>query len=242
MTGGSSTQLARRIDRIDPAALEAALEERGFAHAGLLLDARQCQQLASWFDDDSRYRTTIDLGARRYGDHGSYRYFAYPLPPLVASLRERLYPPLARVANRWQERFGRDARYPDTLAAFLERCHAAGQLRPTPLLLRYGAGGYNCLHQDRYGDVAFPLQVVVLLSTPGGDFEGGEFLLTEQRPRAQSRGTAVALARGHALVFPNAERPIEGLRGTFRAVSRHGVSEVRSGSRTTLGLIFHDAS
>lgn len=177
---------------------------------------------------------------RRFG-RGRYRYFAYPLPPVVEALRESLYPPLAAIANRWQERLGREERFEPTLAGFLARCHAAGQTRPTPLLLRYAAGDYNRLHQDVYGALAFPLQVAIVLSREGSEYTGGEFLLSEQRPRMQTRGAAIRLGIGEAVVFGNAARPVAGQRGWSRAELRHGVSELRSGERTTLGLIFHDA-
>jgi uncharacterized protein len=176
-----------------------------------------------------------------YG-RGVYRYFGYPLPPLVAELRERVYAQLAPVANAWAEALGEAARYPATLAEFLARCHAAGQARPTPLLLRYRAGDHNALHQDRYGEVAFPLQATVLLDRPGPDFAGGEFVLVEQRPRKQSLAHVVPLQAGDAVVFPNATRPVRGTRGVFRTTFRHGVAEVRRGERIALGLIFHDAT
>jgi hypothetical protein len=177
---------------------------------------------------------------RRFG-RGRYRYFAYPLPAVVQALREALYPPLAALANRWGERLGRAERYEPTLAGFLARCHAAGQTRPTPLLLHYETGDYNRLHQDVYGPLAFPLQVAVVLSREGSEYTGGEFLLAEQRPRMQTRGAAIRLGQGEAVVFPNAVRPVAGPRGFTRAEMRHGVSELRSGARTTLGIIFHDA-
>jgi len=180
------------------------------------------------------------MDQHRYGA-GEYRYFSRPLPPLVEALRETLYPPLARIANAWQARFGSELRFPRTHRAFLRDCRAAGQERPTPLLLRYGEGGFNNLHQDLYGTVYFPLQLAILLSAPGRDFHGGEFLLLEQRPRQQSRGEAVALAQGEAIVFPTRERPVEGARGAYRAQLRHGVSRLHRGQRTTLGIIFHDA-
>jgi hypothetical protein len=173
---------------------------------------------------------------------GEYRYYAYPLPEDLARLRSALYPPLARIANRWQAVLGLNERYPAEHAAYLARCHAAGQTRPTPLLLQYGAGDYNCLHQDLYGEHVFPLQVAVLLSCPGEDFSGGEFVLTEQRPRMQSRAEVVPLAQGDAVVFPVHTRPVNGTRGIYRVNMRHGVSRVRSGHRHTLGIIFHDAA
>lgn len=177
---------------------------------------------------------------KRFG-RGRYRYFAYPLPPLVAKLREAFYPPLAAIANRWQERLGKDERFEPMLDAFLARCHAAGQTRPTPLLLRYRPGDYNRMHQDLYGRIAFPLQVAIALSREGSDYAGGEFLIAEQRPRMQTRVSAIRLGLGEAIVFPNAVRPVRGPRGEARAAMRHGVSELRSGERFTLGLIFHDA-
>jgi hypothetical protein len=180
------------------------------------------------------------MSRHRFGE-GQYAYFSNPLPRLVRSLRAGLYPPLARIANGWAAALGREQRQPSTLKEFLEHCHQQGQRQPTPLLLRYEAGGYNRLHQDLYGDVAFPLQVAVLLSRPGRDFDGGEFLLLEQRPRMQSRGEAIALRRGEAVVFPNHERPVLGTRGYSRAQVRHGVSTVHAGERLTLGVIFHDA-
>jgi len=179
--------------------------------------------------------------ARHGFGRGEYQYFAYPLPDVVASLRRALYPPLASIANRWNEALGIDVRYPDEHAAFLERCHGAGQTRPTPLLLQYGEGDYNCLHQDLYGEHVFPLQVAFLLSVPGHDFTGGEFVLTEQRPRMQSRAEVVPLSQGDGVIFPVHHRPVQGTRGMYRVNLRHGVSRVRSGQRHTVGIIFHDA-
>ena len=216
------------------------LETAGWARTGPVLSARQCADLAQLYADDARFRSRIDMARYRFG-LGEYKYFASPLPPLVQQLREACYPPLAAIANRWQEALGQPDRYPPTLAEFLERCHHAGQTKPTPLLLRYESGGYNCLHQDLYGDLAFPLQMTCLLSRPGVDFTGGEFLLVEQRPRAQSRGEAIALEQGEIIVFTTRHRPAPGARGQYRVVMRHGVSTVRSGVRLTLGVIFHDA-
>ena len=216
------------------------LDRWGFARIPRLLGARDCAQLAALYARDAAFRKTISMDAHRYGS-GEYRYFAYPLPARVQRLREALYPPLARIANAWQERLGDPARFEPTLAAFVRRCHAEGQERPTPLLLHYESGGFNNLHQDLYGAIAFPLQVTILLSRPGVDFDGGEFLLVEQRPRQQSRGSAVALAQGEAIVFATRERPVDGARGVYRAVLRHGVSPLRTGERTALGIIFHDA-
>jgi hypothetical protein len=241
-TTPATRAVSRRIAGVDWPAAEASLAERGFASTGPLLAARDCTRLAGAFSDDRLFRATVDLARHRFGAAGSYRYFDRPLPPIVETLRRELYPPLATIANHWQEALGREERYPDHLAGFLERCARSGQSRPTPLLLRYETGGYNCLHQDRYGAVAFPLQVVILLDRPRVDFEGGEFLLVEQRPRMQSRGSAVPLERGCGLVFPNTERPAQGTRGVYRVQTRHGVSEVTSGIRATLGIIFHDAT
>jgi hypothetical protein len=226
--------------RVDWQRVEAELDARGYAQAGRLLGARECAGLRRLFADDERFRSTIEMEPRRFG-RGTYRYFAYPLPPLVAELRAALYPPLAAIANRWQERLGRAERFEPELAEFLARCRAAGQARPTPLLLRYEPGDYNRLHQDLYGQLAFPLQVAVVLSREGADYEGGEFLVAEQRPRMQTRVSAVRLGLGEAIVFPNAVRPVSGPRGDARAQMRHGVSELRAGERLTLGLIFHDA-
>jgi hypothetical protein len=217
------------------------LDTRGHAVLPGLLAADDCHALIATYADTARFRSFIDLAQHRFGDHGSYRYFARPLPKRVESLRVHLYPRLARIANRWAETLGQRERYPRGLAPFLKRCHEHGQERPTPLLLHYETDGYNCLHQDLYGAIAFPLQVAVPLLQVGEDFEGGEFLLTEQRPRMQSRGEAIRLDRGDALVFPNRARPAVGVRGPYAVQVRHGVSRVRSGERYALGIIFHDA-
>lgn len=215
------------------------LSDRGYAIFDLL-DSESCARVAAMYGDAGLFRKRIVMEQRAYG-RGEYQYFGYPLPPMIAKLREALYPPLAMVANEWQRLLGQDDPYPASLAAYLDQCHAAGQTRPTPLLLRYETGGFNCLHQDIYGAMAFPLQIVVLLSRPGEDFTGGEFLLVEQRPRAQSRAEIVPLRQGQAAVFPVRERPAMGAKRPYRAAMRHGVSRVHSGSRQTLGLIFHDA-
>ena len=233
--------LTRRLAGVDAAALGTAIDAAGFAVVPGLLGARECAALARLFDDDARFRQTIDMARLRFGE-GRYRYFATPLPPLVATLRAGLYPPLAAVANRWAAALGERTRFPPTLRAFLRTCAAHGQRRPTPLLLRYEAGGFNNLHRDLYGDVVFPLQVTLMLGRPDADFRGGEFLLVEQRPRMQSRGHAIVLDRGDAVVFPCRERPAAGTRGTYRVAVRHGVATVQAGTRTTLGLIFHDAT
>jgi uncharacterized protein len=200
----------------------------------------ECQSLAATYGDDERFRSRIVMARHCFG-RGEYKYFAHPLPDLVAGLRTTLYPGLASVANRWNEAMGIDVRYPDVHAKFLERCHRAGQTKPTPLLLQYGEGDYNCLHQDLYGEHVFPLQVTLLLSAPRKDFSGGEFVLTEQRPRMQSRAEVVPLRQGEGVIFPVHHRPVRGTRGVYRVNMRHGVSRVRSGHRHTLGIIFHDA-
>jgi hypothetical protein len=225
---------------LDTMALAADLDAQGWAATGPLLSDAEAAELAGAFDDDARYRSRIEMGRYRFGE-GDYAYFAYPLPAAVQRLRERLYAALAPIANDWATRAGEERQWPDTLDEFLARCHAAGQRRPTPLVLRYGAGGYNTLHQDRYGAVAFPLQVVIGLMTPGGDYTGGEFVLAEQRPRQQTRVTAIPLRKGHGIVFPNDRRPVPSGRGTMRVVQRHGASTVNSGTRVALGIIFHDA-
>jgi uncharacterized protein len=230
-----------RLTRYDWPRLGGDLDARGWARLPALLAPGECETLRSLYAERRRFRSFVDLAAHRFGEAGDYRYFAAPLPRTVRSLRAALYARLVPVANRWRERLGRDEPHPASHAAFLADCRAAGQTRPTPLLLRYQAGGYNCLHQDLYGSVFFPLQVVVLLSRPGRDFDGGELLLVEQRPRMQSRGEAVTLAQGEGIVFANSERPVEGARGPYRVQMRHGVSRVHRGERYTLGLIFHDA-
>ena len=226
---------------IDWDAVGAQLDAAGCAVIPGLLDARHCARFAAAYDEPRHFRSRVVMERHGFG-RGEYQYFAYPLPAPVAELRATLYPPLARIANRWQAALGLDVRFPDDHADFLARCHAAGQLRPTPLLLRYRAGDYNCLHQDLYGEQVFPLQVAVLLSRPGEDFEGGEFVLTEQRPRMQSRAEVVALGQGDAVVFAVNQRPVQGTRGVYRVAMRHGVSRVRRGLRHTLGVIFHDAT
>jgi hypothetical protein len=217
------------------------LDASGFALLPALLSPAECGALIAGYADDAQFRSRIVMARHNFG-RGEYKYFSYPLPPLVATLREALYPPLAAIANRWSQALGAEPAFPATHAAFLERCHAAGQLRPTPLLLAYAAGDYNCLHQDLYGDHVFPLQVAVLLSEPGVDFDGGELVLAEQRPRMQSRVEVVPLQRGDAVVFPVRHRPVQGVRGPYRTTMRHGVSRIRRGHRHTLGVIFHDAT
>jgi len=231
---------AGRLAAVDWTAVAAALDARGHAVLPSLLAAGECAALARLFDDEARFRSTIDMARHRFGE-GRYRYFAAPLPPLVASLRAALYARLAPIATRWATALGRPARFPPTLAAYQKACADAGQRRPTPLLLRYEAGGWNALHQDLYGELVFPLQVTVMLDRPDVDFTGGDFLLVEQRPRMQSRGHAIALGHGDAVVFPCRTRAASGARGACQVGVRHGVSTVLSGRRTTLGIIFHDA-
>jgi hypothetical protein len=220
--------------------MEEQLDASGYAVARSLLSAAQCRTLEALYDDADRFRSTITMTRHGFG-RGEYRYFSYPLPDVIATLRKELYPRLAPIANRWNELMKLPERYPDELAQFIDRCHAAEQKRPTPLLLRYGPGDYNCLHQDLYGSCRFPLQLTVLLSVPGTDFTGGEFVLIEQRPRRQSRVEVVDLGRGDAVIFAVHHRPVRGTRGIYRAQLRHVVSTVRDGRRTTAGIIFHDA-
>jgi hypothetical protein len=220
--------------------MAAVLDAHGCATTGALLTGDECRSLAQCYADDQPFRSRVVMARHGFG-RGEYKYFAYPLPSLVAELRAALYPRLAEIANRWNQGLGIDMRYPGEHAAYIARCRNAGQTRPTPLLLQYGAGDYNCLHQDVYGELVFPLQVTVLLSRPGADFQGGEFVLTEQRPRMQSRVEVVPLAEGEAVIFPVRERPVQGKRGVYRVNMRHGVSRIRAGHRHTLGVIFHDA-
>jgi hypothetical protein len=234
-------RIGARLARVDWALITAALDAAGWGRIGPLLTATQCRALVALYADGKRFRSTVDMARHRFG-RGEYRYFARPLPPLVEALRAALYAPLVPLANRWRTALGRTPGLPPTLTAYLARCGAAGQTRPTPLLLRYRAGDYNCLHQDLYGDVAFPFQVVIPLSVAGRDYEGGELIFAEQRPRSQSRATAVTAAAGEGIAFTNHERPVAGARGWFRLQMRHGLSTVTRGERYALGIIFHDAS
>ncbi|HZD65525.1 MAG TPA: 2OG-Fe(II) oxygenase [Acidimicrobiales bacterium] len=236
----STATLAQRVADLPWPDLHTELDTRGFAQTPVVLDAEECERLAGLYDTGT-FRATVNMGRLRYGQ-GEYRYFDHPLPPEVTELRRSLYAPLAETAARWAGRLGEEATYPTDHEAFLEICHRAGQRRPTPLLLRYGPGDWNALHQDIYGDVAFPLQAVTLLDRPGEDFTGGEFVLLEQRPRAQSRPHVENLRRGAFLVFATRHRPVPGRRGYHRGAMRHGVSTLAAGRRTTLGLIFHDAA
>jgi uncharacterized protein len=235
--------VAGRTDRfagLDWRRIAGDLDAHGGAVVSGLLTADECAALAATYDDDTRFRSRVVMARHGFG-RGEYKYFAHPLPPVIDELRSSLYPPLAAIANGWNAALGVAVRYPDALADFLTRCHRAGQRQPTPLLLRYGEGDYNCLHQDVYGEHVFPLQLTVLLSVPGTDFSGGEFVLTEQRPRMQSRVEVVPLEQGDAVIFPVRQRPVRGTRGTYRVSLRHGVSRLRRGRRLTAGVIFHDA-
>jgi uncharacterized protein len=229
------------MNNIDWTAAAGELDAHGCAVLPSLLEPEQCAELQTAWEEPGLFRSEVVMARHGYG-RGVYRYFSYPLPPLLAEMRTALYPPLATIANRWAETLGAASRYPADHAEFLDRCHEAGQTRPTPLILRYEAGDWNALHQDVYGEHVFPLQVAILLSRPGEDFTGGEFVLTEQRPRMQSRPEVVPLAQGDAVIFPVRERPVRGTRGWYRVNMRHGVSRLRSGLRFTLGLIFHDAA
>ncbi len=228
------------LEALDWAAVAAELDTQGCAVLPGVIAPAQAETVAAAYEADTLFRSRVVMARHGFGK-GEYKYFAYPLPALVQALRDALYPPLAAIANRWNESLGGDARFPDTHEAFLVRCHEAGQTKPTPLLLHYEAGDYNCLHQDLYGEHVFPLQVAFLLSAPGRDFTGGEFVLTEQRPRMQSRAEVVPLGQGDGVIFPVHHRPVQGTRGVYRVNMRHGVSRVRSGRRRTLGIIFHDA-
>jgi len=238
---GAPDDIAKRIEATDWMCVHADLDIQGAAIIERLLTPAECGALAGLYDREDPFRSRVVMARHGYG-RGEYQYFRYPLPDLIASLRTALYPRLAPVANRWNEAMGIDARFPAKHADFLERCHAAGQERPTPLLLQYGTGDYNCLHQDLYGEQVFPLQVAILLSEPERDFTGGEFVMTEQRPRMQSRPMVLPLHQGDAAVFAVRYRPVQGSRGTYRVNLRHGVSRILSGQRHTAGIIFHDAT
>jgi hypothetical protein len=240
LTAAPADSPAQRVAALDWGSLGAELDAQGSAVIPQLLSALECRALAALFAEDRLFRSRVVMARHGFG-RGEYRYFADPLPAPIAPWREALYARLVPIANSWNERLGLELRFPAVHAEFLARCHAAGQARPTPLLLRYEAGDFNCLHQDLYGEHVFPLQVAVLLSQPGADFEGGEFVITEQRPRQQSRVEVLNLRQGDAAVFAVSHRPVEGARGNHRVNLRHGVSRIRSGDRHTLGLIFHDA-
>ncbi|MCP3471176.1 2OG-Fe(II) oxygenase [Bradyrhizobium sp. CCGUVB1N3] len=239
-TPDETIDIATRVDALDWAQIAGELDAQGCAILKSLLTPEECRAIAALYPDDANFRSRIVMGRHGFG-RGEYKYFSYPLPALIAETRPALYAHLHGIANRWNEGMGIDIRYPARHDAFLKRCHEAGQSRPTPLLLQYEAGDYNCLHQDLYGEHVFPIQVAILLSEPGRDFTGGEFVLTEQRPRMQSRAEVVPLAQGDAVAFAVHHRPVQGTRGTYRVNLRHGVSRIRSGRRHTLGVIFHDA-
>jgi hypothetical protein len=233
--------IADRVAAIAWPQIADELDAQGAAVIEQLIAPGECEALTALYADDDRFRSRVVMARHGFG-RGEYKYFAYPLPPVVAELRASLYPRLAPIANRWNAAMGIEVSYPDDHASFLARCHAAGQVRPTPLLLAYGEGDYNCLHQDLYGEHVFPLQVAILLSEPGRDFTGGEFVITEQRPRMQSRPLVLPLRQGDAVAFAVHHRPVQGTRGSYRVNLRHGVSRIRSGHRHTTGVIFHDAA
>lgn len=235
-------RFAKRVAAADWDAVTTEINDYGCGRLPQLLTPAECAKISKLWDEPERFRATINLRRHRFGDHGDYRYFAEPFPEPVQRLREALYPRLLPIARDWYAKLGRDAEWPDTLAEWLAICHDAGQVRPTPILLRYEQGGWNALHRDLYGDKMFPLQVVINLNQPGTDHTGGEFLLVEQRPRAQSRGTSTLIPQGHGLVFTTRDRPVASARGWSAAPVRHGVSAVRTGRRHTLGLVFHDAT
>ena len=232
--------LVQRVDQLDWSRIAAELDTTGTALAGQVVDRDDCHHFVALYHRDELFRSTIDMARHRFGQ-GQYRYFAYPLPPPVAELRAALWPRLLRIAREWAVRLDRPAPWPDDLDDWLARCHDAGQARPTPLMLRYGPGDWNALHRDLYGELVFPLQVVIGLDAPGDDYTGGEFVVVEQRPRAQSRATTLTIPQGHAVVFTTRDRPARSARGWSAAPLRHGVSTLHSGRRHTLGLIFHDA-
>lgn len=234
-------EVSDEVDSIDWSVVSRDLDAQGWTVLPKLLSAKECNAIAGLYDKGGGFRSHVIMARHGFG-RGEYKYFAYPLPPLAEELRTALYPHLVPIANRWHETMKFNARFPAEHAAFIKRCHAAGQTRPTPLLLQYGQGDYNCLHQDLYGEHVFPLQVAILLSKPGEEFDGGEFVLTEQRPRMQSRAVVVPLKEGDAVVFAVNSRPVQGTRGPYRVKFRHGVSMLRSGHRHTLGIIFHDSA
>ena len=240
MKAAISMTIQDRVDKLDWKAMEASLWQRGYVKTDPLLTVDECEALVALYGNDRLFRSRIDMKRFRFGQ-GEYKYFTYPLPPLVQSLREAMYPRLAVVANAWAKALGHPDSFPLSHDRFLALCRRNGQTKPTPLLLHYTNGDYNCLHQDLYGTVAFPLQLTAFLSRPDRDFSGGEFLLMEQRPRAQSRGESLAPQQGEIVIFATRHRPVEGSRGYYRVNMRHGVSTVLSGSRFTLGVIFHDA-
>ncbi len=234
------SSIASRLAALNWTGIGAELDAHGYSNIGPILTHSECETLVAGYDPGDAFRSRVIMSRHGFGQ-GEYKYYGYPLPSTVSALRLSLYPLLAEIANRWESMLGRPTPFPSDHASYLATCHAAGQIRPTPLLLRYGAGDYNCLHQDLYGDLHFPLQAAFLLSQPGQDFTGGEFVLTEQRPRRQSRAEVVPLQQGEGVIFAVNQRSVVGTRGVYRVAMRHGVSQVRSGHRHTLGLIFHDA-
>jgi hypothetical protein len=237
----SPQSIGERVGAIDWEQVSQGLDEEGSAVIEHLLSPEECESLAALYSQDEIFRSRVVMGRHGFG-RGEYKYFSYPLPDVIADLRTAVYPHLVPIANRWNDAMGIDVHYPERHAGFIERCHRAGQVKPTPLLLQYGTDDYNCLHQDLYGELAFPLQLAILLSEPQKDFTGGEFVMTEQRPRMQSRPMVVPLGQGDGVVFAVHHRPVQGSRGICRVNLRHGVSRVRSGHRHTLGIIFHDAT
>jgi hypothetical protein len=236
----SSRSITERVKALDWERVSEELDAQGSAMIERLLSPDECQMVAGLYPQDDIFRSCVGMGQHGFG-RGEYKYFRYPLPDLVADLRTAVYPPLVPIANRWNTAMGIEVHYPEKHADFIERCHQAGQVRPTPLLLQYGADDYNCLHQDLYGEQVFPLQLAILLSEPNKDFTGGEFVMTEQRPRRQSRPIVVPLRQGDGVLFAVHQRPVQGTRGVYRVNLRHGVSRIRSGQRHTVGIIFHDA-
>ena len=241
MSPAVGRSVIERVDRLDWAAIGGGLDDLGVGPTGEVLSSAECRSLVGLYEDDGLFRSTVDMARHRFGD-GQYRYFAHPLPETVLDLRAAFWPHLLPIARAWAERRGQPSPWPDRFDDWLDRCHDAGQKRPTPLMLRYGPGDWNALHRDLYGELVFPLQVVIGLDQPEVDYTGGEFVVVEQRPRAQSRATSTTIPRGHGLVFTTRDRPIRTARGWSNAPMRHGVSTLRSGRRHTLGLIFHDAT
>lgn len=236
----SAISMGQRVRELDWLELERSLASYGYAHTSRILSASECEGLVRLYSDDRLFRSRVEMARFRFGE-GDYKYFAAPLPEVVQELRKAFYPHVAAIANRWMEELGDRQRFPDDLEEFLSLCHRKGQKKPTPLLLHYEAGDYNCLHQDLYGEVAFPLQLTCFLSRPGDDYTGGEFLLVEQRPRAQSKGEVIAPGQGEIVIFTTRYRPVRGSKGYYRVNVRHGVARVHSGVRYTMGIIFHDA-
>jgi uncharacterized protein len=240
LSATDTKSVLKRVEKLDWEKIATELDAHGCAMSGPLFTAKQCKALAKLYDEEEIFRSKVVMARHGFGK-GEYKYFSYPLPAVIAELRTALYPPLAEIANRWNKSMDIDVHFPPTNKGYLDRCHKEGQKKPTPLLLQYSEGDFNCLHQDIYGELIFPLQVAILLDKPDSDFTGGEFVLTEQRPRMQSRAEVVPLKQGHGVIFPVHHRPVQGTRGIYRVNMRHGVSRLQSGHRHTLGIIFHDA-